>query len=347
MKDNRLNFWFENARFAATMQSLIPALMAAVLAIGNPGFCWYTAVLAVIGVNLAHCGMNLLDDYFDYLDEVLEARMKVVRRGFKAFTAKYPYLTEGKTSLKGLKCAIAVFGGVALLLGAVCFLHWTKSNGFAFSDGSAWIVAMTAAAVILGYFYDAAPLRLSYHGLGELTVGIIFGPLLMTGVYYAACGTVDGTILLMSIPVGLMVMNILFTHSIIDNAGDEESDKHTLASVIGSKKGNILLSAVINFAPFAVVIAAVAAGEMHPAYLLTLLMLPRAVWLVWSLWKFTSGEEIDTDHPKWYLGRFDYWEQAGQANLRWYLIRWFTARNIVTGFSFLAIIVKIALLIIL
>ncbi len=338
--------WFENARFAATLQSLIPALMAAVLAIGNPGFCWWTAVLAVLGVNLAHCGMNLLDDYFDYYDEVLEARMKVVRGGFKAFTAKYPYLTDGSTDIKGLRAAIAVFGGVALLFGGVCFLHWTRLNGLAFPDGSAWILVMTAGAVVLGYFYDAAPLRLSYHGLGEPTVGVIFGPLLMTGVYYASCGTVDGTILLMGIPVGLMVMNILFTHSIIDNAGDEESDKHTMASLIGSKKWCILVSGVINFAPFAVILAAVIAGTVHPAYLLTLLMLPRAVWLVWSLWRFVNDREIDVDHPKWFLGRFDYWEMAGEAGLRWYLIRWFTARNIVTGFSLLVIVVKTALLLI-
>ena len=336
--------WLENARFAATMQSLIPSLMAAVLAIGQPDFCWYTALLAVLGANIAHCGMNLLDDWFDYIDEVLEARIKVVRSGFKAFTAKYPYLTEGKTTVKGLKTAIAVFGGIALLFGAVCFIHWTTVRGIAFPDGSIWILVFTAAAIVLGYFYDAAPLRLSYHGCGELTVGIIFGPLLMSGVYYASCGTIDSSILLMSIPVGLMVMNILFTHSIIDNAGDEESDKHTLASVIGSKKGCVLLSAIINFAPFAVMIVAVAVRAIHPVYLCTLLMLPRAIWLVWSLKRFVHDEPVDTNHPQWYLGRFDYWEQAGKAGLRWYLIRWFTARNIVTGFSLIVIIVKIVLL---
>lgn len=337
--------WFENARFAATLQSLIPALMAAVLAVGNPGFCWYTAVLAVLGVNLAHCGMNLLDDYFDYVDEVLEARMKVVRRGFKAFTAKYPYLTQGQTTVKGLKTAIAVFGGTALLFGAVCFLHWTSLQGFAFPEGGIWIMLMTLGALVLGYFYDAAPLRLSYHGLGELTVGLIFGPLLMVGVYYAACGRVDGQIWLMSIPVGLMVMNILFTHSIIDNVGDEESDKHTLASVLGSKPACLLLSALINLAPFVVIVVAVLAGALHPAYLFTCLMLPRAIWLVWSLYRFVYDLPVDTDHPKWYLGRFDYWDQAGEAGLRWYLIRWFTARNIVTGFSLMAIVVKVVLVI--
>lgn len=333
--------WLENARFAATMQSLIPALMAAVLAIGTGSFCPWTAVLAVLGVNLAHCGMNLLDDWFDYKDEVLEARMKVVRRGFKAFTAKYPYLTDGSQTPASLARAIAVFGGIAVVFGVVCYVYWVGRTGTAML----WMPAAALGAAVLGYFYDAAPLRLSYHGFGELTVGIIFGPLLMAGVHCASCGFVSREVLLMSIPVGLMVTNILFTHSIIDNAGDEESDKKTLAGLLRTNGANLAASAIINFAPFAVVVAAVVCGSLHPAYLATLLVLPRAVWLVWSLKRFVEGREIDVDHPAWFLGRFDYWELAGREGVRWYLIRWFTARNIVTGFSFIVIIVKVALLI--
>lgn len=330
----KISAWLMNARFAATMQSLVPAILAAVFAIGLPGFKVVLAVLAVIGVNMAHCAANLLDDYFDYKVEMLEARMKVVRRGFKAFTAKYPYLTDGSATLKDLRIAIAVFGGIAVACGAVIFIF------------RGWPVLVIATlAAVLSWFYSGGPLKLSFHGLGELTVGIVFGPLLMLGVYFSAGGQIDSFIWIMSVPVGLQVMNILFTHSIIDNEGDDESEKLTLCGLLKSNRANLAVSAVLNFVPFVVIAAAVASGLVHWAYIFSLLMLPRAVWLFRSLVKFVRGEQIDEDHPKWYLGRFDYWELAGEKGLRWYLIRWFTARNIVTGTSFVLLAVKVVLLI--
>ena len=47
------------------MQSLMPAVLAVVLAIGAECFNIYLALLACLGVACAHLGMNLADDYFD------------------------------------------------------------------------------------------------------------------------------------------------------------------------------------------------------------------------------------------------------------------------------------------
>ena len=117
-----LKKWLNYARSVSLMQSSMPALLAVVLAIGQPGFNLWLAILAVVGVMCAHLGMNLADDYFDYRADMLSDRDKVIRRGFRAMTEKYPYLTDGSVTSGGLLSAIFSFGGVAAFCGALIFL---------------------------------------------------------------------------------------------------------------------------------------------------------------------------------------------------------------------------------
>ena len=66
------------------MQSLMPAILAVVLAIGAEGFNLALAILSCLGVACAHLGMNLADDYFDYKADMLSDRDRVIRKGFRA-----------------------------------------------------------------------------------------------------------------------------------------------------------------------------------------------------------------------------------------------------------------------
>ena len=108
--------WLYNARSFAAPQNLMPSILAVVLAIGVPGFNIWLGLLAIAGVCLVHLGGNLLDDYFDWQDELLDYREELRQQGEKAFTDKYPYLRDGSTSLGQLRAAIAVFLGIATRL---------------------------------------------------------------------------------------------------------------------------------------------------------------------------------------------------------------------------------------
>ena len=262
------------------MQSSMPALLAVVLAIGQPGFNLWLAILAVVGVMCAHLGMNLADDYFDYRADMLSDRDKVIRRGFRAMTEKYPYLTDGSVTPGGLLRAIFSFVGVAAFCGALIFLVRTLSNGFTGMCGSWWIVVVAVLTGFLGWFYSAPPLKLAYRGLGEPVIGVIFGPLLMMGVYYSACGAVTMEVVLASVPVGLLVLNILFTHSFIERESDAASNKMTLARLLGSDKANMAAAVVINFLPYLIVVVAVLLKDMSALYLTVLLLIPT--WFIIS-----------------------------------------------------------------
>ena len=193
--------WFQNARPISLPQSLLPALTAVALSYNAGGeFNWIAAVASIFGVALTHLGLNLLDDWFDYKNGSAEARQKVANEGFRGRMVKYPYLTSGEATPKQLLGAIASY----MLAAAVCGLIVIWATGWNFM-----ILAWVAAALVLGVSYSGGPLKLGFRGLGELVIFLMFGPLMMTGVYYAITGGLDWKITWLSIAVGLLVTNIV------------------------------------------------------------------------------------------------------------------------------------------
>lgn len=334
--------WLYNARSFAAPQNLMPSILAVVLAINVEGFNLLLGLLAVFGVCMVHLGGNLLDDYFDWQYELLTYREELRKEGEQAFTDKYPYMRDGSTTVAQLRNAIIVFFGIAALCGAVIWI---------FRDFDLWLVAIAAVAFVLCYFYSAPPLKLGFHGLGELVIGICFGPCLLCGVYQSACrglfssdGTFAWHILALGCAIGMFVTNILYTHSFVERHVDDMSHKKTLAVLLKTNFWGLTAYAFFLFVPFILVLLCVAFGYIHWAYSFVLLMIPQALWLMWAMIMFAKNVEVPTDHPHRWLGPMDNWEHIEKEN-RYYLLRWYTMRNINTGFCFIIAVVKIALLI--
>src|SRR5271169_4733716 len=57
--------WIVVTRAAVLPMTLFAGLVAALLAVGRPGFDWRWLVLAVVGILLAHTANNLMNDLFD------------------------------------------------------------------------------------------------------------------------------------------------------------------------------------------------------------------------------------------------------------------------------------------
>jgi len=73
-------------------------------------------------------------------------------------------------------------------------------------------------------------LKLAYRGLGELGVGLGFGPILVLGSYYVQTQSFSLEALFASIPLGLLVMLILYVNEIPDRNWDDEAGKRTLVA---------------------------------------------------------------------------------------------------------------------
>ena len=321
--------WFKNARPISLPQSLLPALTAVALSYGNNEFSWLAAIACIIGVAFLHLAMNLLDDWFDYKAGSAEARQAVTNEGFRGRMVKYPYLTSGEATPGQLMKATMGFLAVAAVMGAVVvYLRGWMVLG--------WV----AAGLLIGVSYSGGPLKLGFRGLGELVVFLMFGPMMMTGVYYAVTGTVDWKITWLSIAVGLLVTNIVYSHSVLDAIPDKKMGKKTMAHLMGSGKGQIALSAFLNVVPYLMVVIGVVLGQLHPAYLAVLVLLPVSMWLVKSLDDHVKGKEVELEPKKW-MGNMGDWEKYKEAGVAWFLLRWLTARNIVSRFCLIIIIVNI------
>lgn len=330
--------WLLISRAFAAPQNLMPSILTVVLGIGVGDFNPWLGILAVIAVCLVHLGGNMLDDYFDYKYDILNYRKDLRKEGEQAFTDKYPYLLDGTLTLAGLRNAIIVFFGVAIAIGAVIFYYrgWT-------------VVIIAAIAAFLCFFYSAPPFKLGFHGLGELVIGICFGPCLVCGVWEATTGALYSPetgfcwyILALGCAIGLFVTNILYTHSFLERHVDSVSHKKTLAVVLKYDKLCLMAYAFFAFTPFTLVLVCVGLGYIHWAYAFVCLMLPQTCWVMWAMIMYTKGIEVPTDNPPKWLGPMDNWDKIEPEN-RYYLMRWYAMRNVNTGFCLIIMIVKIVL----
>jgi 1,4-dihydroxy-2-naphthoate octaprenyltransferase len=326
---NIIRTWINNARPVALPQSLFPAVLAICLASKTDGFNIWLGLLAVLGVIVGHLGMNLFDDYFDYKVKDSSYRDTMNRKGFRARISKCQYLISGQASLKQLLVACVVFGIIALSFGAVI---WYFRGNFIL-----WLALITT---IVGVSYSGPPLRLSYRGLGELVIGFIFGPLLMTGVYYSACGQWDYSLLFVSVPIGLLVTNIVYSHAIMDYEPDKEVGKMTFAILLKHKKNMLIFHQLLINSAYFLIIAGIISGYLSNYYWLIFLTFPLAVYQQYLMVEFVKNPERSFS-PKWWMGPMPNWEKIKTGGVDWFMIRWLSARNLLTFFCLIIIIISL------
>jgi len=223
-RPSRLAIWIEATRPYSFTASVTPVLIGSVLAFIDGPFSFGRFLLALIGSLFIHIGTNMINDYYDHLSGVdtLESMSgsQVIQRGL---------LTPGEMYWGG----IVTFG-----IGSVCGLLLVALCGWP-------ILALGVASVLAGYFYTANPLPLAYKALGEATVFIFMGPVIVIGAYYVQREVFALAPFLISLPVGCLVASILQANNIRDLNFDAEHGKHTLATMIGRQAANWELALLV------------------------------------------------------------------------------------------------------
>lgn len=209
-----------------------------------------------------HIAANTFNDYFDW-------RSGVDRANNNYFL---PYSGGSRSIELGLidERHLFLVASASLLIAAGLGL------ALAFQAGVG-VLLFGLIGAFSAYFYTAPPLRLAARkGLGELAVGLNFGPLAVAGAVYALTGRVTGLDFVIGIPVGLLTTAILWINQFPDEASDRLTGKLNLVVVLGRQRARWGYLALLAGA-FGLVGYGVAAGWFPLGAALALAVLPLAV----------------------------------------------------------------------
>jgi 1,4-dihydroxy-2-naphthoate octaprenyltransferase len=201
----------------------LPAAMSGVITgtalAWRAGYFQPLPALAALGVALLlQIGSNLANDVFDF------------ERG--ADTAER--LGPTRMTQAGLLSPIQIKIGMVVVFALAGML------GLYLAAASNWqVIWLGLAAILAAIAYTGGPFPLGYHGLGEVFVFAFFGPAAVVGTYYVQAGQTSPAAWAMSVPIGLLVTNILVVNNLRDLATDRTAGKHTLAVRFGTRGAQV------------------------------------------------------------------------------------------------------------
>ena len=249
--------WFQAVRPFSLTAAAVPVLAGTALA-ADEAFHPGLFVLALLGSMAFQAGTNLINDYYDYVfgvDTSLSLGPSgVIQRGLLP-----PF-------------AVLVAGLVAFALGVAFGLTIVAFVGVA-------VLPLGVASLLAGYAYTGPPLKLAYRALGELTVFVFMGPVIVMGAAYVQLEAWTWEAFLASLPAGLLISAILHANNLRDIDGDRAMGKRTLASLVGRPAADVEL-AVLVLGAYATVIVLVASGAAPLTGLVALAALPSALRLL-------------------------------------------------------------------
>jgi 1,4-dihydroxy-2-naphthoate polyprenyltransferase len=228
---------------------------------------WGYYLLTLLGVVLLHGGANVINDYFDFKQEIDTAEVPG-SYGTEARVLIQKWLRPSQILLAGfLLFALSLPTGIYLIAvrGWPIFLF-----GF--------------LGFLTGLFYTARPVALKYVALGEPAVFFMFGPLIVTGSYFVQRGEFCFQSVWVSLPLGILVALILLANNIRDIQFDSRVGIHTLATLL-RRNGAVRLFESLVAVVYGTTVLLILSGLLRFWGFLTLLSLPLAIKLIRMLQK--------------------------------------------------------------
>lgn len=264
--------WLLASRPATLPAAAVPVFVGAGVAFGAGATLRPLVLLAtLLSALLIQIGTNFANDYSDFhrgADH--DGRLGPVR-----------VTQSGLLSADGVRRGIIIAFGLAVLLG----------SGLAWIGG--WpIIAIGVLSLLAGLAYTGGPWPFGYHGLGDLFTFVFFGLIAVSGTTYLQTDMWSGLALLLSVPVGLLVTNILVVNNLRDLPTDKVAGKRTLAVLIGARATQVQYATSAAIA-FAIPLLLSLSDDHHRLLVLPLLTLPMAIGLVRTVLRGAAGRDLN------------------------------------------------------
>jgi len=195
--------------------------------ISIPGF-----ILILISGIFIHIATNVYNDIYDSLqgtDSVNAERNEF--SGGSGVLQSHPELMGSMYSIARIALAAALCLNIALMF---------------FIERELWpmLWIIFAVSVFFSKYYTAAPVKLAYRGMGEISVWLAFGPM---AILMAALGQnlpLSNDLFILMPVCGLSTLSIVLNGQMIDLEADRSAGKHGIASRVGTRITSLLYIAV-------------------------------------------------------------------------------------------------------
>jgi len=250
--------WLIATRSGVTTVTLYSCTIAGLLALRNGSFPWLTWLIVTLGLFAAHGANNLLNDYTDYSRGIDNDNYFRTQYGVHPLVQGF---WDKKTQIRWF-----VVSGVLALMSALFALFSTRFDPV--------VIGLVVYGVLMLLLYTY-PLK--YFALGELTIFLIWGPIMIGGVYFVLTHDWSWNVVLAGIPFGLGTASINIGKH-IDKAGeDRQKGVTTLPVLIGETAARALNIAAIILA-YAVILYSIAVPRFLTPVLLIVFFAAPLAW---------------------------------------------------------------------
>lgn len=251
--------WLIATRSAVFIMTAFSAAIGGILAYYSPSFRWELFLASFFGLIFAHASNNLLNDLIDH-NRGIDSE-NYYRSLYGPQTIEHGLLTK-----KQMYRYIAVTLGIAIAFGAY----------LVFETGLVTLV-LFASGFLFVLFYTW-PLK--YIGLGEPSVVIIWGPLMVGGTYYVSTGGMwSWEVAVIGLIYALGPTTVLFGKHIDKLNEDRQKKVYTLPVILGEKLARYSTIGMW-VAQYLLVGWLIFSGVVSPVMFIVLLAIPKLIWAI-------------------------------------------------------------------
>ena len=206
--------WLIACRASVLFMTFTAAALGGLMAWRAGAFQWDLWLATVLGLMFAHATNNLLNDYTD-------SRRGIDRDNYYRNQYGVHVLEDGLMNERQFWRYLGVTAGIALLLGA-----WLISQ----RSGLTVNLMLAGAFFVLFYTWP-----LTYYGLGEPAVLLVWGPLLVGGSFYVLAGHWSWDVTWLSLVFALGPTTVLFGKHTDKLEADRAKGVNTLPVILGER----------------------------------------------------------------------------------------------------------------
>lgn len=267
MRDS-INLWIQGARPKTLPAAIAPVVVGAACAQleSSTQNNWLNAVFALVVSLALQVAVNYANDYSDGIRGTDKNRVGPLR-----------LVGSGAKKPADVKKATFLAFGVAAVFGFVLAATTTW-----------WLLLVGVFCFLAGWFYTGGKHPYGYLGFGEVFVFIFFGVVATMGTTFVINEQLTLVSFLASVAVGCLACALLAVNNLRDIAGDQISNKKTLAVRIGESGARKFYISLFIVAGFAVILIALS----YSAALIAMLGLAVAVKPIKRVYAGATGADL-------------------------------------------------------